>query len=104
MLLSDIKEGAQARKRKKSKDKAAPDPAKKTKKAATPEHDRRTRTGTRDRGPRESRKPEHPRDLYRNISAGTSAKIGISHWAYLSRIATGRLALCQVAASALIRR
>ena len=36
MLLSDIKEGAQARKRKKSKDKAAPDPAKKTKKAATP--------------------------------------------------------------------
>ena len=75
MLLSDIKEGAQARKRKKSKDKAAPDPAKKTKKAATPEHDRRTRTGTRDRGARESRKPEHPRDLYRNIRAGTSAHL-----------------------------
>jgi hypothetical protein len=38
-----------------------------------PEHDQRTRTGTRDRGARESRKPEHPRDLYRNIRAGTSA-------------------------------
>ena len=25
---------------------------------------------------RESRKPEHPRDLYRNISAGTSANPG----------------------------
>ena len=35
-LLSDIKEGAQARKRKKTKDKTVSDPAKKSKKAATP--------------------------------------------------------------------
>ena len=36
VLLSDIKEGAQARKRKKTKDKTVSDPAKKSKKAATP--------------------------------------------------------------------